>query len=80
MSDRRTWRALHPSTRGVPVPAQDLGQSRSCIAIEPASVPEAATKPALRHAGPYGIEGALVHLEHHDHQICAIRRFQLPGQ
>ena len=51
MSDRRTWRALHPSTRGVPAPAQDLGQSRSRIVIEPASVPEAAAKPALRHAG-----------------------------
>ena len=54
MSDRRTWRALHPSTRGVPAPAQDLGQSRSRIVIEPASVPEAAAKPALRHAGLYG--------------------------
>ena len=54
MSDRRTRRALHPSTRGVPAPAQDLGQSRSRIVIEPASVPEAAAKPALRHAGLYG--------------------------
>ena len=54
MSDRRTWRALHPHTRGVPAPAQDLGHSRSRIVIEPASVPEAAAKPALRHAGLYG--------------------------
>ena len=30
------------------------GQSRSRIVIEPASVPEAAAKPALRHAGLYG--------------------------
>jgi hypothetical protein len=38
-----------PSTP--PAPTQDLGHSRSRIVIEPASVPEAAAKPALRHAG-----------------------------
>jgi hypothetical protein len=43
-----------PPTRGVPAPIQDLGHSRSRIVIEPASVPEAASKPALRHAGLYG--------------------------
>ena len=32
-------------------PKPDIGQSRGRIVIEPASVPEAATKPALRHAG-----------------------------
>jgi hypothetical protein len=39
---------------GSSAPAQDLGHSRSRIVIEPASVPEAAAKPALRHAGLYG--------------------------
>ena len=34
-------------------PTPDIGQSRGRIVIEPASVPEAATKPALRHAGLY---------------------------
>ena len=43
-----------PPTRGVPAPTPDLGQSRSRIVIEPASVPEAAAKPALRHAGLHG--------------------------
>jgi hypothetical protein len=51
MEARRTRRALHHCTRGVPTPAQDLGRSRCRIVIEPASVPEAAAKPALRHAG-----------------------------
>ena len=42
---------LHPwGPRATP----DVGHSRSRIVIEPASVPEAATKPALRHAGLYG--------------------------
>ena len=43
-----------PPPVGSPAPAQDLGHSRSRIVIEPASVPEAAAKPALRHAGLYG--------------------------
>ena len=51
MSDRHTRRALHPSTRGVPAPAPDVGKSRSRIVIEPVPFPEAAAKPALRHAG-----------------------------
>ena len=32
---------LHPSTRGVPAPSPDVGQSRSRIVIEPPSVPSA---------------------------------------
>ena len=43
-----------PLPRGVPAPAQDLGHSRSRIVIEPVSVPQAAAKAALRHAGLYG--------------------------
>ena len=42
---------LHPWG---PAPTPDVGHSRSRIVIEPASVPEAAAKPALRHAGLYG--------------------------
>ena len=58
MSDRRTWRALHPPPVGSPRQLRTWAVPESRIVIEPASVPETAAKPALRHDGLYG--GGLV--------------------